>query len=107
MARFVQVAQAREILNGKSKVVEVEGVSLAIFNIDGTFAAVENACPHMGGPVGEVDSHKGLVHCPWHGWQFDPITGRSPLNPEATLRTYPVQLDGGNILVDLEGGNGG
>jgi len=106
MPRFVRVAEAREILNGTSKVVEIEGLKLAIFNVDGTFAAVESTCPHLGGPLGEGEFKEGIVKCPWHGWTFDPLTGASPLNPEASIQCYPVRLDGGDIYVDLEGGNG-
>ena len=107
MARFVRAAEAREVLNGQCKTVDVEGIRLVIFNVDGTFAAVDNACPHLGGPLGEGEFRDGHVHCPWHGWVFDPVTGKSPLNPEVSLRRYPVRLDGGDIYVDLEGGNVG
>ena len=107
MPRFVRIAEAKEILNGKSKVVEVEGLQIAVFNVDGEFAAVENHCPHMGGPLGEGTLENGIVRCPWHGWTFDPRTGRSPLNPEALLRRLAVRLDGGDIYVDVEGVDGG
>jgi len=107
MARFVRAAQARDILNGTSRVVEINGRRLVIFNVDGTFAAVENSCPHLGAPIGEGEFKDGIVRCPNHGWTFNPLTGKSPLNPEASLCTYPVRLEGGDILVDLEGGNAG
>ena len=107
MSRFVRVAEAREILNGCSKLVEVEGIQIAVFNVDGSFAAVENSCPHMGGPLSEGSFENGVVRCPWHGWTFDPLTGRSPLNPETSLERFPVRLDGGEIFVDLERGDDG
>ena len=102
MSRFVRALEAREILNGQSKAVEVEGLRVVVFNVDGEFAAVDSRCPHLGGPLEEGTLEDGIVRCPWHGWKFDPRTGRSPLNPEASLRCYPVRLDGGEIYVDVE-----
>lgn len=107
MPRFVPAAEAREVLSGTCKVVHVEGHEIALFNIDGVFAAVANRCPHLGGPLGEGILRKGVVTCPWHGWPFDPRTGRSPLIPEAEVPTYPVKVRNGTLYVGLEGGDEG
>ncbi len=75
---------------------------LALFNLGGTFYAVNNTCTHAGGPLGEgkVDGH--TVTCPWHGSRFDIQTG-VVLGPPARrpVATYPVQIQGGAVFVEL------
>ena len=48
----------------------------ALFNVDGTFYALDGVCPHQGGPLGSGEVHNCIVTCPWHGWQFDVRTGQ-------------------------------
>ena len=55
--------------------MEVNGIWIALFNVDGTFYAMDNSCPHAGGPLGEGKVNGGIVECPWHGWRFDIRTG--------------------------------
>ena len=102
MSRFVLAAEARDVLNGRSKVVDVEGRTIAIFNVDGTFIAVDNACPHLGGPLGDGQIENGRVRCPLHGWTFDLLTGENLLVPHVQLEHVPVRLEGGEIYVDME-----
>lgn len=102
MSRYVKVAEAREVLIGRSKVVEVEGRRIVVFNVDGTFAAAEDECPHLQAPLGEGAFKDGIVKCPWHDWTFDPLSGECLLVPHERLCTYPVRVDGGDILVDIE-----
>lgn len=47
------------------------GREIVLFNVDGAIHALENACPHMGGPLCEGELEKERITCPWHGWQFD------------------------------------
>lgn len=68
----LQIAKETDILEGKSKIVSLpNGSQIALFKIDGKIYALENACPHMGGPLGEGEIEGDLVTCPWHGWQFN------------------------------------
>ena len=71
-----KLADTKDIPLGKSIIVlSPKGQEIAIFNIDGEFYALENLCPHQGGPLGEGDIEDSCVTCPWHGWQFDIATG--------------------------------
>lgn len=69
----IKIANASEIEKGKSIVVMgPEGLEIALFRSeDGAIYALDNACPHMGGPLGEGEMEGCVVTCPWHGWQFD------------------------------------
>jgi nitrite reductase (NADH) small subunit/3-phenylpropionate/trans-cinnamate dioxygenase ferredoxin subunit len=69
MDKYITVASVSEISPGTGRTVEVEGVWIAVFNLDGTFYAIDNACPHAGGPLGEGTLCGSEVECPWHGWQ--------------------------------------
>ena len=71
MGDFVRVASTADVKPGQAVVVEVNGKTLAVFNVDGAFHAIDNTCVHRGGPLGEGDIHGKVVACPWHGWQFD------------------------------------
>ncbi len=99
MVTYVRVAKASEIPAGSGRVVVVQGHPVALFNIDGRFFAVSNACLHRGGPVGEGELDGTVVTCPLHGWEYDVRTGANTVNPSARLRTYPVRVDGDDVLV--------
>jgi len=71
MAEFVKVAQVSDLQPGAGKVVMVKDRAIALFNVDGTFYAIDNICLHRGGPLGEGELEGCVVTCPWHGWQYD------------------------------------
>jgi nitrite reductase/ring-hydroxylating ferredoxin subunit len=58
-------------------------------------------CPHMGGPLGEGDLDGNVVSCPWHGWQFDVMTGNCVIRPGLKQDIYPVKVEGDDLLIDL------
>jgi len=62
--------------DGRVTSVVVDGRSLAMSRCGGRLGALENRCPHQGGPLGEGSIEKGLLRCPWHGYDYDPISGR-------------------------------
>lgn len=74
----------------------------------GQYAALDNACPHQGGPLGEGSiecDEKGdcYLRCPWHGWDFDPLTGKSPgAFEDEGIPTYPVEEREDGVYVGLE-----
>ncbi len=73
----------------------------------GQYAALDNACPHQGGPLGEGsiecnDQGECYLRCPWHGWDFDPLTGRSPGSFEDGIATYPIEVRDDGVYVGLE-----
>lgn len=98
---YVTVAQVQEIPPGTCRTVEVEGVLLALCNVNGTFRAVDNTCPHAGGPLGEGSLDGEVLECPWHGWRFNVRTGERPENPEITVTCLQVRVLGSEVQVKV------
>jgi len=101
MGEFVRVAGTTEVKPGCGIVAEVQGKALAVFNIGGTFYAIDNTCVHRGGPLGEGDVEGSIVTCPWHGWQYDVTTGTCVANPAAQVERYEVKIEGADVKVLL------
>ncbi|WP_455243235.1 Rieske (2Fe-2S) protein [Petrachloros mirabilis] len=97
MAEFVRVAGTNDVKPGHGIVAEVNGKTLAVFNVDGTYHVTDNDCVHRGGPLGEGDLEGHVVSCPWHGWQFDVTTGECVKNPSAKVNVYQVTVEGTDI----------
>ena len=111
------VARASEIGPGERKFVEVKGHSISLFNVNGEFIAVLNICPHELAPVcrGKVrgttlPSKPGefrwgrageILACPWHGWEFDLLTGKALTDERVRLRRYPVTVTDDVIYLTL------
>jgi 3-phenylpropionate/trans-cinnamate dioxygenase ferredoxin subunit len=110
------VAKVEEIPPGERKIVEVNGRSIGVFNVNGAFVAVLSVCPHEAGPVcrGRVSGttlpsppgefHWGregeILACPWHGWEFDLLTGKA-LADKRRLRLYPVTVEDDTVFVTV------
>ena len=94
----VKVAEVGDLAVGEGRVVETEGRTLALFNVDGTFYAIDNTCPHRGGPLGEGEIEGRVVTCPWHSWQYDVSTGES-LTDDLKVACYPVKVEGDAVLL--------
>lgn len=101
MSKFITVAKTQDVPAGTGRTVEVQGVWIALFNVDGSFFAVDNTCPHAGGPIGEGSLSGDVVTCPWHGWQFNVRTGERPGNPNFTVACCPVRVEGEQIQIAL------
>ena len=101
MAEFVRIAGTADIKPGSGATVEAGGKSLAVFNVEGTYYAIDNECVHRGGPLGEGDLDGNVVMCPWHNWTYDVITGRCINNPSACVKSYPVQVEGTDVKAQL------
>ena len=125
------VGKVSELPPGERKIVEVQGRSIGVFNVHGTYYALRNSCPHQGAPLclgaitgmampskpGEyVWTREGeILRCPWHGWEFDVTSGRSVCNPHRTrvktyevtveedesVETYPVTLEDGLVVLHV------
>ena len=101
MANFVKVAAVAEVPAGTGKVIEAAGKQIAVFNAGGNFYAIDNACKHRGGPLGEGELDGTTVVCPWHGWEYDVTTGANLDDPNMKLGCYPVKVEGTDILVEV------
>ena len=100
-SRRVRLAAVEDVPVGEGRVVSAEGRDLALFNVDGAFYAIDNACIHRGGPLGEGDLEGRFVSCPWHAWRWDVTTGANVNNPAIALGCYPVVEEGGAIFVEV------
>jgi len=105
---WYRVADVDEVPAGRVKTVAAGTHSMALTHIDGKFTAMDNRCPHQGGPLGEGSIETGKdgqcwLRCPWHGWDFDPRTGLPPGGHEDSGQTlYPVEVREDGIYVGLE-----
>ena len=101
MPGFVKMATLDELPPGGAKEVEHDGRIYALFNVDGVISALDGICPHQGGPLAEGPVEGTTVTCPWHGWQFDVRTGKSPLGPKIKQTVYEVKVEGRDVLVEV------
>jgi NAD(P)H-dependent nitrite reductase small subunit len=98
-AEFVPVAKLGEIASGTAKTVVVGDREIALFNVDGTFYAIDNTCPHQGGPLAEGWIEGATVTCPWHSWCFKMADGKMTLGEYASVDAFDVRVDGEVIAV--------
>ncbi len=103
MARWIDVGIPTEISNQECKIIEVNNVLIAIFNLDGEFYAIEDNCPHQHMPIADGIVEDCRITCPFHGAQFDLKTG-AVLAPPAcdNLTTYPTRLQNGKVQVQVD-----
>ena len=100
MAIFMNVANIKEVVPGMRKIIDVDGRQIVLFNIEGRFYAIDDACPHQSAALSEGELEGASVVCPWHGACFDLATGIATRFPLAErVSTYKVRLDGGAIAL--------
>lgn len=90
-----------ELPEGRVKTVTCAHKTLCMARFEGEYAALDNKCPHQGGPLGEGSIEQGWLRCPWHGWDFHPITGKPPGGYDDGIETYLVQAKPDGIYVGL------
>ena len=96
-----RIASARDVPEGGGISVDVGPKRIAIFRHRGEFFALDETCPHRGGPLHEGLIEEGVVECPWHLWRFELATGCSPVNPLSRVRTYPVRVSGDDLFLEV------
>ena len=102
MAEYVKVAKTGRIAPGEAQAVEVGARRIALFNIEGTYHAIDDTCSHQGGPLSEGMVVGTEVTCPWHGAVFDVRTG-GVLGAPAPLDVtrYAVRIEGEDIEIEV------
>lgn len=106
--RWFRVASVGEVPDGRVTSVTAGHQSICLSHFDGQWAAMDNRCPHQGGPLGEGSIERGVdgrcwIRCPWHGWDFDPLTGKPPGgHADSGQATYPIDIRDGAVYVGLE-----
>ncbi len=96
-----RVCGAKELSEAGALAVDVDERRVAVFWNEGVPKALSETCPHRGGPLHLGQVRDGVVSCPWHLWQFDLETGRSPANPHSRVAAFPARVDAGNVLVRI------
>jgi 3-phenylpropionate/trans-cinnamate dioxygenase ferredoxin subunit len=117
MARRIVIKRAVDFPPGSRETVEVGRQSIGVLNVDGTYYALRNHCPHQGAPLClglisgttlpgkpyeyEYGRENEIITCPWHGWQFEIATGASVFNPHRVrVRSYEVTIERSEQLGD-------
>ncbi len=100
MSSATKVATKSDLPVGKCISVTIGHKQVAVFNIEGKYYAIDDACSHASGPLSDGECQGTIVTCPWHGATFDLTSGKALSAPAFDdLKTYPVQVDGENIQV--------
>ena len=100
-ASYMDACSLAELPPGRARAVDASGRRIALFRTAGGVFALDNTCPHRGGPLSEGDVIGNEIVCPWHLWGFELATGRCPGNPEVAVTTHEVRIDGDRILVKV------
>ena len=90
-----------ELPDGRVKPITCSHKTVCMTRHNGTYAALDNKCPHQGGPLGEGSIEQGWLRCPWHDWDFDPLTGQPPGGYDDGVETYPVEIRDDGVYVGL------
>ena len=115
--RELEVCPVEEFPEGTHRILPVGRYGIGVYNVKGTFYAIANHCPHEGGPLCEgrqggrtiVDENAvggaslvregEWIYCPWHQWGIELATGTTAVKPEWSVRTYPVKIVDGIVVV--------
>ena len=117
-ARRHVVCRVAELPPGSRREVAVGGeYGVMVFNVGGSFYALRNKCPHTGGPLGrgfirphvvsdgvgdfKFEREAEIVKCPYHNWEFDIATGCALYDPSLRAKTYPVVIEGDDVVLEL------
>jgi len=98
---FEVVLHKDALAPGSAMEVIAGGSTIAVCNVDGTFHAVDNVCPHGDGALGEGKLKGAILTCPYHGWSFDVTDGACKTNPEVSINTFEVTVKGDAVCVRL------
>jgi nitrite reductase (NADH) small subunit len=107
--KWVRVTQCENIPLREGRSIRIESREIAIFRLTDRFLAIENRCPHKGGPLAEGMVSGNMVVCPLHAWKIDLGTGRvmNEASERSCLPTYPVRVCEGVIQIELPAGQAG
>ena len=99
MSEYVKVAEVGQFKKARGRVVDLDGVKVAIFWTGDRFIALKDACPHMGASLADGTLEGNQVICHWHGWEYDVETGRSGRRSWACVPVYEVKVEGTDVLL--------
>ena len=100
-ARWHRVAGPGDIADGRVTRVVAGHLSLALTRVGDRYGALDNRCPHQGGPLGEGSIEGGWLRCPWHGYDYDPLSGAPPAGFSDRPACYPVEVREDGVYVSV------
>ncbi|HXE74691.1 MAG TPA: nitrite reductase (NAD(P)H) small subunit [Candidatus Xenobia bacterium] len=100
MAEWVKVAEAGDIPPSRGKRIEIGGVAVAVFNLDGEFYALEDTCPRDDGSLSQGDLFGDLVQCPIEACKYELATGKC-ITFDARVQAFPLRLEGSKLFIQL------
>jgi nitrite reductase (NADH) small subunit len=102
MPTFTKLTTESELpLADEAKEFPCGAKTICIANVNGVFSALDNICPHRGGPLGQGMIEGEKVVCPWHGWAWDSKTGAATQDPNMKVAVYPLKIENGDVLIDI------
>ena len=99
--RWLRVLAPDELPEGRVQAVSCGRKTVCMTRHKGIYAALDNKCPHQGGPLGEGSIENGWLRCPWHGWDFHPLTGKPPGGYDDGVETYKVEVREDGVYIGL------
>lgn len=97
---YVTAARVGDVAPGTGKAVVVGEREIALFNVEGRYYALDNTCPHQGGPLAEGWVDGAAVTCPWHAWTFKLSDGKMTLGDFARVDTFDVRVEGDAVRIN-------
>ena len=98
---YVKVAQVSDLKPGDMTMTKIDKLEVMVANIDGEFYALDNFCPHEGWALHEGILEDGCVECPGHSYFYDLKTGHRTGVPSEKVTTFPLKVEGDDILADI------
>jgi nitrite reductase (NADH) small subunit len=101
--RLVSICSVAELPpEGGLCAFQAEGREICVANDGGRYAALDNVCPHRGGPLAEGTQENGRVLCPWHAWAFSLENGSAEHDAAQTVEVFPVEIQGDRVLIAID-----
>lgn len=94
-----KIAELNDIPNGGSKLVMVDDVPVALFNLKGKIHAWDNRCPHRGASLADGNISESIIQCKFHLWEFDVETGCAVANSDLRVKTFPVKVKNDEVFI--------
>ncbi len=99
---WYKVASTNDLEEGRVKTVTAGNKTIALSHFKGKYCAIDNHCPHQGGPLGEGSIEEGWLRCPWHGYEYHPCSGKPPKGLDDKVPTYNIEVRENEIFVGIE-----
>src|SRR6185503_10589352 len=100
-ATFRKIGKVADIEEGHSRVMDVDGLAIAVYKVNGKISVSENRCPHSNGPLGEGKLEGSIITCPLHQWKFDVNGGQCQNIPAVKLKMFEVKVEGEDIFIKI------